>query len=146
VWNHHELGECLSSQESIVHSLKIGHLELHGFSLEVLSSPEGYRKKDLSDGHHYCTRDYAMERSLTGAQKRSKQPYLVKSLQKRRSRELLPSTSTRLSLMSFTMGQTTRGYIPGFGIKYVCSPRSKVMETSDHISYSGVVGLTTMTS
>jgi hypothetical protein len=66
VQNYHELGECQPSQESVVHSLKIGNLELYSFSLEVLSSPEGYRKRDLTDGHCYCTGDYVVERSSTG--------------------------------------------------------------------------------
>jgi hypothetical protein len=65
--NHHELGECWPSQESIVHSLKIGYLELYGFSSEVLLSPKGYGKRDMTDGHRCCTGDYTMQRSLTGA-------------------------------------------------------------------------------
>jgi hypothetical protein len=56
--NRHELGEY--------------HLELYSFSTEVLLSPEGYRKRDLTDGHRCCTGDYTMERSPTGAQKRSR--------------------------------------------------------------------------
>jgi hypothetical protein len=44
------------------------------------------------------------------------------------------------------MGLTMRGYRPGFGTKFRWSLRSKVMETSDHLRYSGVVGETVMTS
>jgi hypothetical protein len=33
--------------------------------------------------------------------------------------------------------QTMRGYHPGFGTKFRLSLRSKVMETSDHLRYSG---------
>jgi hypothetical protein len=63
-----------------------------------------------------------------------------------RLRELPPYTSTQLSLTSFMMGQTTRGYHPSFGIKSGWSPRSKIMGTSDHLRYSRVAGLTAMTS
>jgi hypothetical protein len=80
VRNRHELGECQPSKESIVHSLKISHLELYSFSSEVLPSPERYGKRDLTDGRRGCTGDYAMERSLTSAQKRSRHPHLVESL------------------------------------------------------------------
>jgi hypothetical protein len=73
-------------------------------------------------------------------------PIWSKVFRKGRVREMPPSTSTRLSLTSFTIGQTTRGYRPGFGIKSGWSPRSKVMGTSDHLRYSGVVGPTDMTS
>jgi hypothetical protein len=81
--NRHELGECRLSQETVVRSLKIGHLKLYSFSLEVHLSPEGYGKRDLTDGHRYCTRDRTKERSLTSAHKRSRQPHLVESLQKK---------------------------------------------------------------
>jgi hypothetical protein len=64
-------------------SLKIIHLDLYGFSLEVLPSPKGYEKRDLTDGRRCCTGDYTMERIPTGAQKTSRQPHLVKSLQKK---------------------------------------------------------------
>jgi hypothetical protein len=67
MWNRHELGECRPSQESVVRSLKISHLELYSFSSEVLPSPEGYGKRDLTDGRRCCTGDYTMERNLTGA-------------------------------------------------------------------------------
>jgi hypothetical protein len=69
-------------------------------------------------------------------------PIWSKVFRKRRLRELPPSTSTQLSLTSFTMGQTTRGYCPDFGIKSKSSLRSKVMGTTDHLRYSRVVGLT----
>jgi hypothetical protein len=55
------------SQESVVCSLKIGDLKLYGLRVEIFLSPKGYRKSDLADGGHCCTRDYAMERSLTRA-------------------------------------------------------------------------------
>jgi hypothetical protein len=80
--NCHEYGECRPSQESVIHSLKIGHLELYSFSSDVLLSPEGYGKRDLTDGCRCCTRDYTMERSPTSVQKRSRQPHMVESLQK----------------------------------------------------------------
>jgi hypothetical protein len=81
--NRHELGECWPSRESVVRSLKIGHLESYIFSLEVLPSPEGYGKRDLTNGCCYCTRDHTMERSQTCEQNRSRQPHLVESLQKK---------------------------------------------------------------
>jgi hypothetical protein len=61
-------------------------------------------------------------------------------------RELPPSMRTRLSLTSFTMGQVMRGYRPVFGIKSQWSLWSKVMGTSDHFKYAGVVGETAKTS
>jgi hypothetical protein len=51
-------------------------------------------------------------------------PVWSKAFRKRRLRELPPSTSTQLSLMSFT----------------------KVIGTSDHLRYLGVAGPTAMTS
>jgi hypothetical protein len=66
--NRHELGECWPSQERVVRSLKISHLKLYIFSSEVLLSPKSYGERDLTNGHCCCTRDYTMERSLTGAQ------------------------------------------------------------------------------
>jgi hypothetical protein len=78
--DHYELGKCRPSQESIVHNLKISHLELYGFSLKVLPSPEGYRKRDLTDGRRCCTGDYTMERSPASVQNGFGQPHLVKSL------------------------------------------------------------------
>jgi hypothetical protein len=64
-------------------------------------------------------------------------PIWSKVFRKRRLRELPPSTRTQLSLTSFTMGQTTSGYCPNFGIKSRWSLQSKVMGTSDHLRYSG---------
>jgi hypothetical protein len=68
--DRHELGECRSSQESIARHLKIGDLKLCSLHAEIVLSLEGYEKSDLIDGGHYYTRDYAMERSPTGAQQR----------------------------------------------------------------------------
>jgi hypothetical protein len=78
--DHYELGKCPPSQESIVHNPKIGHLELYGFSSKVLPSPEGYMKRDLTDGRRRCTEDYTMERSPASVQNGFRQPHLVKSL------------------------------------------------------------------
>jgi hypothetical protein len=61
-------------------------------------------------------------------------------------RFIFQRTRTRLSFMSLTMGLTIRGYHPGFGTKSGWSLRSKVMETLSHLTYSGVVGETTITS
>jgi hypothetical protein len=72
MWNRHKLGQCWLSQESVVCSLKIGDLKPYGLRAEIFLSPEGYRKSDLADRGRCCTRDYAMERSLTGAQQRSR--------------------------------------------------------------------------
>jgi hypothetical protein len=60
-------------------------------------------------------------------------------------RELPPSTKTQLSLTSLTVGQTMRGYHPGFGTKSGWSLRSKVIKTSDLFRYSGVAGEIDMT-
>jgi hypothetical protein len=70
MWDRHELGECRPFQENVVHSLEIGDLKLYSLRTEIFLSPEGYRKKDLNDEGHCCTRDYAMERSMIGAQQR----------------------------------------------------------------------------
>jgi hypothetical protein len=68
--DHHELGECWSSQESDVRSLEIDDLKLYSIRAEIFLSPKGYGKRDLIDGGCCCTREYAMERSPTGAQQR----------------------------------------------------------------------------
>jgi hypothetical protein len=70
VWNCHKLGECQLSEESVVCSFKIGNLKRYGLRAEIFSSPEGYGKGYLTNGGHCCTRDYVMERSLTGVQQR----------------------------------------------------------------------------
>jgi hypothetical protein len=80
MWDHHELREGRPSQESVVHSLKIDDLKLYSLCAEIFLSPEGYRKRNLTDWGCCCTRDYAMERSPTGAQQRPGKPHLVKSL------------------------------------------------------------------
>jgi hypothetical protein len=73
-------------------------------------------------------------------------PIWSKVFKNRMFRELPPSMRTRLSLTSLTMGLTMRGYCPSFGTKSWWSLRSKVMGTSDHLCYLGVVGETDMTS
>jgi hypothetical protein len=83
MWDRHELGECRLSQEGIVRSLKIGGLELYSLCVEFLLSPEGYRKRYLTDGCHCCTRDYATKRGPTGVQQRLGPPHMVESLQEK---------------------------------------------------------------
>jgi hypothetical protein len=61
-------------------------------------------------------------------------------------RELPPSMRTRLSFTSMMTELTIRGYRPSFGTKSGWPMRSKVMGTSDHLRYSGVVAETAMTS
>jgi hypothetical protein len=103
--DHYELGKCRPSQESIVHNLKIGHLELYGFSLKVLPSPEGYRKRDLTDGRHCCTGDYIPWKGARLVCRMDlDSPIWSKVFRKRMLSELPPSMSTQLSLTSFTMG------------------------------------------
>jgi hypothetical protein len=58
---------CWPSQEGIVSHHKISNLELQILHVEIFLSPKGYGKSDLTDGGHYCARDYAMEGHLTGA-------------------------------------------------------------------------------
>jgi hypothetical protein len=79
--DRHELGECRSSQESVVRSLEIGDLKLYSLRIEIFLSLKAYGKRDLTNGGSCCTRDYAMERSLTGVQQRPRQLHRVKSLQ-----------------------------------------------------------------
>jgi hypothetical protein len=38
--------------------------------VEIFLNLEGYRKRNLTDGGCCCNRDYAMEKSSTGAQQR----------------------------------------------------------------------------
>jgi hypothetical protein len=66
MWDRHELGECWSSQESIIRSLEITDRKLYSLRAEIFLSPEGYGNRDLTNGGCYYTRDYAMERSPTG--------------------------------------------------------------------------------
>jgi hypothetical protein len=73
-------------------------------------------------------------------------PIWSKVLRNRMFRELPPSMRTRLSLASWTMGQTVRGYRSIFGTKFRWSLRSKVMGTLDHLRYSGVAGETALTA
>jgi hypothetical protein len=68
--DRHEFGECRPSQESVVCSLKINDLKLYNLRAKIFPSPEGYEKRNLTDGGCCCTRDYAMERSPTGVQQR----------------------------------------------------------------------------
>jgi hypothetical protein len=81
--NGHKLSECWRSQESVVRNLKISHFELYIFSSEILSSPDSYGKRDLTDGCCYCPRNYTMEGSLTRMRKRYRQPHLFECLQKK---------------------------------------------------------------
>jgi hypothetical protein len=67
MWNRHDFGECRPSLESVVCSLKISNHKLYSFCAEIFPCPEGYGKSDLTDGGCCSTRDYAMERSPTGA-------------------------------------------------------------------------------
>jgi hypothetical protein len=63
MWNRHKLGECQSSQESVVRSLKIGDLKLYGLHVKIFPSPEGHGKSDLAIGGCCCTMGYVMERT-----------------------------------------------------------------------------------
>jgi hypothetical protein len=62
------------------------------------------------------------------------------------SRELPPSTRTRLTLTSLMIGQSMKGYHPDVWTMSGWSLQSKVMGTLHHLRYSGVVGETAMTS
>jgi hypothetical protein len=66
VRNCHELGKCRAPKERVVCRLKVGYLELHVFSREVFSSPEGHMKSDMADGGRCCFGDYFVEQSPTG--------------------------------------------------------------------------------
>jgi hypothetical protein len=70
MWDRHELGECRPSQKSVVHHLKINDLKLYSLCVEIVLSPEGYGKSDVTDGSRCYTRDYALEWSPTRAQQR----------------------------------------------------------------------------
>jgi hypothetical protein len=139
-------GECQPSQESIIRSPKISGLKLCGLHAEIFLSPKGYREGDLANRGRCCTGDYAMEGSPTGAQRDLDNPIWLKVIWNRIFKELPPSTRIRLSLTSLMMGQTMRGYRPNFGTKFGWSLWSKMMGTSGHLRYSGVMGETAMTS
>jgi hypothetical protein len=68
MWDRYELGECRPSQENVVRSLKIGDLKLYSLRVEIFPSPEGYVKRDLTNGGRCCTRDYAMERACNNGE------------------------------------------------------------------------------
>jgi hypothetical protein len=132
--------------ESVVRCLEVGYFKLQVFSMEVFLSPEGHGKSDLTDWDHCCTRDYVVKRGSTGRSVDLDNPILLKVFKNKIFKELPPSTRTRLSLTSLMMGQTMRGYRPGFGIKCRWSLRLKVMGTWDHFRYSEVAGETAMIS
>jgi hypothetical protein len=137
VWNCHKLGECRPSQESVIHSLKISDLKLYGLCAEIFPSSEGHRKSDLANGVIAAPGTMPWKRARLGHSKNLDNPIWSKVFRNRMFKELPPSTRTRLSLISLTMGQTMRGYHPGYGTKSGWSLRSKVMGTSDHLRYSG---------
>jgi hypothetical protein len=87
-----------------------------------------------------------MERNPTGHNIDLNNPIWSKVFRNRRFWGLALSMRHRLSLTSLMTGQTLRGYYPTFGTKSEWSLRSKVMGTSDHLTYSGVAGETAMTS
>jgi hypothetical protein len=68
MWDCHGHGECWPSQECFIRGLKISDLKLYCPRAEILLSPKGYGKRDLTDGEHCYPREYAMERSPTGVQ------------------------------------------------------------------------------
>jgi hypothetical protein len=145
VRDHHELGECRSSQQSGVRCLEVSYLKLLVFRMKIFPSPKGYRKSDLIDKSHCCTRNYAM-RGSPGHSIDLDNPNWWKVFKNRMFRELPPSIRTRMSFTSLTMRITMRGYQPGFGTKSRWSLRSKVIWTSNHFRYSWMVGETAMTS
>jgi hypothetical protein len=115
--NHHELGEHWPSQESVVRSLKISHLELYSFSSKVLLSPEDYRKRDMTDMRRYYIGDYDMERSSTSAQKRSRQPHMVKCLQKKEVEGAASIHEHSVELNVLNNGVDYQGIPPRLGYK-----------------------------
>jgi hypothetical protein len=64
MWDGHELGECRQSQESIVRNLEIDNLKLYSLCEEIFMSPEGHRKKYLTDGGHCCMFQEVLKNSL----------------------------------------------------------------------------------
>jgi hypothetical protein len=146
MWNCHELGECWPSQESIVRSLKIGHLELYIFSSKVLPSPEGYGKRDLTDGRCCCTRNYTMKRSPTGAQKRYKQPHLIESHQKKEVEGAASIHKHSVELNFLYDGADYQGILPR--LWYKVRVVTAIEGNGDLGLYKvlRVVGLTAMTS
>jgi hypothetical protein len=112
MWDHHKLGVCRPSQESVVRNLKIGDLKLYSFRAEIFPSPKGHGENDLADGGCCCTEDNTMERSPTGAQQDLDNPIWSKVFRNKMFRELPPSRRIRLSLTSLMMGQTMRDTAP----------------------------------
>jgi hypothetical protein len=70
--NCHKLCECWPFEESVAHHLKVGYLQLQVLSTEIFPSPKGHGNGNLTDGGYHCPRDYAVEWSLTGVQRRSR--------------------------------------------------------------------------
>jgi hypothetical protein len=73
-------------------------------------------------------------------------PIWLNVFKNRMFRELPPLIRTQLSFTSFTMWLMMRGYHLSFGTKSRWSLPLKVMGTSHHFRYSGVVDETSMTS
>jgi hypothetical protein len=145
MWNCHKHGVCRPSQESIVRSIKIEDLKLYGLRAEIFPNLEDH-------GRAIWPRVVATPGTMPwkgarlGHNKDLDNPIWLRVCMNRMFRELAPSMRTWLSLAFLMMGQTMRGYHPGFGTKSGWSLRSKVMGTSDHLRYSAVVCETAMTS
>jgi hypothetical protein len=114
--------------------------------VEIFLSPKGHVKGDLADGIAAALETMPWKGARLGHSRDLDNPIWLKVFRNRMFKELPPSMRTRLSLTSLMMGQTMRGYRPGFGTKTGWSLRLKVMGTSDHFRYSRVMGETAMTS
>jgi hypothetical protein len=142
----HELGKSQSSQEGIVCGLEIGHLKLYGFSLEIFLSPEGHEKRDLTDGFHCCTWDYAMERSSASAWKISRQSHLVESLQKKNNKRAATIDEDSVELDISDNGADNHRISPRLRYKVWVVAVVKGNGDLRPFKVLGVAGLTTMTS
>jgi hypothetical protein len=114
--------------------------------MKVFVCPKGHRKSDLVDGVAAAPVTILWKGARVKSSTHLDNPIWLKVFKNRIFRELPPSTRTRLSFTSLTMGLTIRGYRPDFWMKSRWSLRSKVMEISDHFRYSRVVGETAMIS
>jgi hypothetical protein len=142
VRNHHELGECRSPQESVVHRLDVGNHKLQVFCAKVFLGPKVFGPMGVTA----TLGTMSWNRARLGHNADLDNPIWQIVFKNRMFRELPHSRRTQLSFTSLTLGLTMRGYCLSFCTKFEWSLQLKLMGTSDHLRYSGVAGETAMTS
>jgi hypothetical protein len=115
-----------------LNSIRLAQIEeLETKLANELQSKETWNQIDQwnqrADGFCCCPINYAVEGSPTGRSRDLDNPIKSNVFRNRMFRELPPLTRTRLSLTSFMMGLTIRGYRPSFDTKSGWSLQLKVM-------------------